>query len=49
MIIRGYDPSHAGVRIEEHTVTLDGGCGFEGPLVCACISAEGEILDTVEA
>lgn len=48
-VIRGYDPSHAGVRINCVTASLDGGCGFGGPLVCAGMDPEGRILELLEA
>jgi len=48
-IVRGYDPAHGGVRIGPYTTTLDGGCGFGGPLICGCLSPGGVLLDTIEA
>lgn len=48
-IVRGYDPSHGGMHVTPHTITLDNGCGFEGPLTCACIGPDGSIIETVEA
>jgi len=48
-IVRGYDPAHGGPLVTPCTVTLDGGCGFDGPLVCGCFSPDGEILELVEA
>jgi hypothetical protein len=44
-IVRGFDPEQKGVRIDDFTATLDGGCGFGGHLVCGCLSASGEMLD----
>ena len=48
-VVRGYDPNHGGYKETEHTLTVDGGCGFDGQLMAACLSIEGEILDLVEA
>ncbi len=48
-IVRGFDPSHAGVAVTDYTATVDGGCGFGGSLVAACLSADGAIVDTIEA
>lgn len=48
-IIRGYDPKHEGIRINCVTASLDGGCGFGGPLVAAGMSADGEIFELLEA
>ena len=46
-VIRGYDRNHDGVVETGHTISLDSGCGFEGPLSAACISLDGEIDDLV--
>ena len=47
-VVRGFDPSHAGYAVTDYTATLDGGCGFGGSLVAACLTPEGEILEVVE-
>lgn len=47
-IVRGYDPGRGGIQAGDVTVTLDGGCGFGGPLVCGCLAASGEILELIE-
>ena len=49
MIVRGFDPDQAGVKIDSCTATLDGGCGFGGPLVAACFSPSGEMVKLIEA
>ncbi|MCL2469978.1 MAG: hypothetical protein FWF24_07145 [Alphaproteobacteria bacterium] len=46
-IIRGFDPAQGGVHLEDIAVTLDGGCGFGGPLVCACFDALGTLLEII--
>lgn len=48
-IVRGFDPSHAGFAETEFTVTVDAGCGFGGPLMAACIGADGQIIEVLEA
>jgi hypothetical protein len=44
-LVRGYDPARGGVQIGAVTATLDGGCGFGGPVVCGCLSPTGEMLE----
>jgi hypothetical protein len=48
-VIRGYDPAHAGLVETEHTVSLDGGCGFGGPLLAASFDPQGRILEVLRA
>lgn len=48
-VVRGFDPNHQGVMLNCVTATLDGGCGFGGPLVCAGMTGEGEIFELIEA
>lgn len=48
-VIRGYDPEHQGVQIGTVSVTLDGGCGYGGKLVCAELSQLGEIVELISA
>lgn len=48
-VVRGYDPCHGGFKETEYALTVDGGCGFDGQLMAACLSLEGDILDVVEA
>lgn len=47
-IVRGYDPAHGGFADPAHTVTLDGGCGFGGSLIAACLAPDGAVLDRIE-
>jgi len=47
-IVRGYDPNHGGFQDTGPTATIDGGCGFDGPLMAACLTQDGKIVDTVE-
>lgn len=48
-VVRGFAPEHPGLEVGEFTATLDGGCGFGGPLLAACFLPSGEIVDQVEA
>lgn len=48
-VVRGYDPNHAGFAATPWSVTLDGACGFGGPIIAGCFSADGEIRARVEA
>lgn len=47
-IVRGLDPRHGGFQDTETTVTVDGGCGYEGALVAACLDTEGRVVDRIE-
>jgi hypothetical protein len=47
-VIRGFDPNHGGTAMTTHTLTLDGGCGFSGALMAACLTPEGEVIDIIE-
>ncbi len=47
-IIRGFDPAHGGSAMTTHTLTIDGGAGFGGPLVGACLTPQGEVIDIIE-
>ncbi|SMF38439.1 serine/threonine protein phosphatase 1 [Tistlia consotensis] len=48
-IVRGFERSHPGLVESPFTVTLDGGCGFGGPLLAGCLALGGELLETLEA
>ncbi len=48
-IVRGYGGSAAAPDPGPHALTLDGGCGSGGPLVAACLSPEGTIVERLEA
>lgn len=47
-IIRGFDLAHGGAAMTTHTLTIDGGAGFGGPLVGACLTPQGEVIDIIE-
>jgi serine/threonine protein phosphatase 1 len=48
-VVRGFDHHHHGVIVKQHVASIDGGCGFGGPLVAACFDAAGRLIDTIEA
>lgn len=48
-VVRGFDPQHQGLLVNDVTATLDGGCGFGGGLVAGCFDAAGGLVETVEA
>ena len=47
-LVRGYDPDHSGFAENDFTLTIDGGCGFGGPLMAACLDPNGQMLDLVK-
>jgi serine/threonine protein phosphatase 1 len=54
-VVRGFDRNAArarapgGVESQPFTYTVDGGCGFGGPLVAACLTPDGGLVDHIEA
>ena len=48
-IVRGADPRRRGVTITEMVASIDGGCGFGGPLVAACFDGLGNLVDMIES
>ena len=48
-IIRGFDPDHDGYAETEFTMTVDGGCGFDGALLAVCLEHDGTVIDRLEA
>jgi len=48
-ILRGFDRRQGGLQEGPITMTLDGGCGFGGPLVAACLTSSGELVKTLSA
>ncbi len=49
LVVRGFDPEHRGVRLTEHTASLDGGAGFGGGLIAACLTPADGVIDVIEA
>lgn len=49
-VIRGYDQKRRGVMLDApHAASIDGGCGYGGPLVAVCFAPDGAVLDRIEA
>lgn len=48
-VIRGFDPSHRGYAEMAFGMTVDGGCGFGGPLIAVCLGPDGKALDRLES
>jgi len=46
-IVRGFDSVNSGPSLEEPAVTLDGGCGRGGPLVCGAFTPDGRLAELV--
>ncbi|MDD3181936.1 MAG: hypothetical protein PHD48_03925 [Alphaproteobacteria bacterium] len=46
-IVRGHDPLRGGVNTDGIAVTLDGGCGSGGPLICGCFNEDGLLVEVV--
>lgn len=46
-VVRGFDLRRPGVERGPVVMTLDGGAGFGGPLLAACLDPTGELLDEV--
>ncbi len=47
-VIRGTNPQQRGLQVQPFSVSLDGGCGQGGTLICACFAPDGEILQAIE-
>jgi serine/threonine protein phosphatase 1 len=47
-VIRGFDRAQGGIKKGPFSITIDGGCGFGGPLVAACLAPDGEVHDLIE-
>ncbi len=46
-IVRGFDSVNGGADLDDLAVTLDGGCGRGGPLVCGCFTPAGKLVDLI--
>jgi hypothetical protein len=46
-IVRGFDSVNGGADLDDLAVTLDGGCGRGGPLVCGCFTPAGTLKELV--
>ena len=48
-VVRGHDPDHGGIHIGSSSISLDGGCGHGGKLVCAQLTNSGDVLEILAA
>jgi serine/threonine protein phosphatase 1 len=48
-VVRGADPRRRGVVVKDGLASIDGGCGFGGPLIAACFDASGDPAELIEA
>lgn len=48
-VVRGHDPDRGGIHIGKASISLDGGCGRGGKLVCAQLTGTGEVLEILAA
>ena len=46
-IVRGFNSVNEGACLDQAEVTLDGGCGRGGPLLCACFTSTGKLIELV--
>ncbi|MSP89447.1 MAG: hypothetical protein EXQ92_11660 [Alphaproteobacteria bacterium] len=49
MVVRGFDPAHAGLTQSAYATSLDAGCGFGGALIAACLDLDGRVVERLEA
>ncbi len=47
-VVRGFDRGHDGFRVGPFTATIDGGCGFGGPLCAACFDDRARLVDRID-
>ena len=47
-VVRGFCPKHPGLQLGDFTATVDAGCGFGGPLLAACFTEDGEVVEQLE-
>lgn len=48
-VVRGFDPARGGVHLGKAAISLDGGCGYGGQLVCARLSDTGDVQELIAA
>lgn len=46
-IVRGFDSVNGGSVLDDAAVTLDGGCGRGGPLMCGGFNTNGKLVDVI--
>ena len=48
-MVRGFDPDHGGFTATKYIMTVYGGCGFDRELIAVCLTADGMVLNRLEA
>lgn len=48
-VVRGYAGPSPATDPGPHALTIDAGCGTGGPLVAACLAADGSLIERIEA
>lgn len=48
LVVRGHAPRQRAFSLGEIAASIDGGCGFGGPLIAACFDADGNVQHVVE-
>ena len=46
-IVRGFDSVNGGADLDDLAVTLDGGCGRGGPLICGSFTSTGKLSELI--
>jgi hypothetical protein len=46
-IVRGFDSVNNGAVLDQAAVTLDGGSGRGGPLICGCFTPTGKLVEVI--
>ena len=47
-VVRGFDRRHSGLVESPYALSIDGGSGFGGALIAACLSNDGVIVDRLD-
>lgn len=48
-VVRGFDRRHAGLVETPYAMSVDAGSGFGGPLLAACLTPDGTVVEQIEA
>ncbi len=48
-VVRGFARDRRGLDLGPATASIDAGCGFDGPLLAACFTLDGEMTEVIEA
>lgn len=48
-VLRGFDRAHRGIVEARYAASIDGGAGFGGTLMAACVLPDGAIVECIEA